>query len=174
MGPDLRKIGIVGIAVVIGLAGCESESTDSSTTPPKPPPGPTALPEATTPATTSSAPNDDGHGLADGRTLGTLVVGGTTFKVDIEGDVVASAKLPGMIDIVKGPPAPVVRVWIGSEEGTKVIKATANAHGSHFHATVPVTFEPDESTAFWLEVAKPDGTRATGSLPVNVVAAAPE
>ncbi len=108
--------------------------------------------------------DDHDHGAA--RVLGTIEVGGSTLEVSLAGDVTPGAEIH--VDVVKtaGPTPAAVRVWVGDEAATGVMKAKADGHGDHFHghAETPAALG---SGLLWIEVERLDGSRVAKSVPLG-------
>jgi hypothetical protein len=98
---------------------------------------------------------------------------------DIEGIKVEAAQGHGKVDagkeghlVIKLPykddGETVVRAWIGTEDKTQSAPGKGEYAPSHddydIHTVAPSPLP--ENAAWWLEITKPDGTKATGSIPL--------
>jgi hypothetical protein len=99
-----------------------------------------------------------GHDHADTRSLGAIEIAGHTFNVSFTGDLEPAAQLHIDVNRTAGPQPAAVRVWIGDEAATGVMKAKAPGDGDHFHghADVPASLQ---GAKLWIEVEAADGTR---------------
>lgn len=138
------------------LAGCGDSEKQSDTPPPAPE-------EAS-----KHAEEDHEH---DEVSLG---------KFDIAGIMVEAAQGHGTVEagkeghlVIKLPykdqGATVVRAWIGTEDRTLSSVGKGEYAASHddydIHAVAPDPLPG--GTKWWLEIEKPDGTKAVGSLPLS-------
>ncbi|MEQ9616542.1 MAG: hypothetical protein RLN60_00740 [Phycisphaerales bacterium] len=150
------------------LAGCgESGSSD------------TALPGDTDTHTHADGSNHDDHGANDDQMdhddhdhgeetpLPSATVGDMTVELaQAHGPLVAGGE--GHL-VVKLPysdnGASIVRAWVGTEDRTLSYVGKGEYAASHddydIHVTIPDPLA--ESAKWWIEVEKPDGTKAVGS-----------
>lgn len=108
----------------------------------------------------------DGHDHGEERSLGTVDVGGTTLKVSISGDIEPGAEIHVDLEHTGGPAPVAIRLWIGDEAGTGVLKSKTDGHDDHFHGHAEVPSDMS-NTSLWIEVEAVDGSRASSSLPLD-------
>ena len=155
------------IAVIVSIAGCAQESSNSASDT-----NDTTTTADATPTTTSdggtSTPTNPGHSSGGGTTTsGTITVSGAPLTVSMAGTMKPDAQMH--VDIVQtaGPDLAVLRLWIGTASGAGSLKAKAHSHGrrAHVHVEVPATLAPD--AALWFEAEDGSGARETASLPLG-------
>lgn len=105
----------------------------------------------------------EGHDHGEGRSLGSVAVGGTTLTVSMSGDLQPGAEVHVDLEHTGGPTPAAIRLWIGDEAGTGALKSKADGHDGHFegHAEVPSDIT---GASLWIEVESASGERASGSL----------
>lgn len=108
----------------------------------------------------------DGHDHGEERSLGSVVVGGTSLDVSISGDVEPGSEIHVDLEHTGGPAPAAIRLWIGDEAGTGALKSKADGHDDHFHGHAEAP--SDISNALlWIEVEAADGTRSSASVPLD-------
>ena len=139
-------------ALILGLTACGDKPND---TPPE---------VDQVEATNSAAAMDDHHNEVS---IGSVEIGGATVNLaQGHGKMFAGA---GSHLVIKLPTndggATVVRAWVGTSDRTKsfVGKGTYDAGHDDYdvHADAPDPLP--EGVQWWIEIEKPDGTKAVGS-----------
>ena len=148
------NISITTLAVAALLAGCDQSG---NTTPPPP-------------AENGTAMHDEEEHEHDEVPLGKFDIGGITVGAG-QGHGAVEAGKEGHL-VIKLPyqdqGATVLRAWIGIEDRTLSSVGKGEYAASHDDYDIHVV-APDplpEGTGWWLEIEKPDGTRAVGSFPL--------
>lgn len=139
-------------ALILGLTACGDKPND---TPPEVDLGTAA---------SAAVATDDHHNEVS---IGSVVIGGATVNL-AQGHGLMFAGAESHL-VVKLPTndggATVVRAWIGTSDRTQsfVAKATyAKSHDDYdVHADAPDPLP--EGVQWWIEIEKPDGTKAVGS-----------
>lgn len=114
------------------------------------------------------AADDDGHGAhAATRSLGSVVIAGTTLEVSAGGELDPGAELNVNIKHIDGPVPAEVRFWIGNEAGDGAMRSKADSSDGdyHGHGEVPAIINAD--TALWIEIETSNGDRVRGSVPLS-------
>lgn len=115
----------------------------------------------------TAAEDDHGHGH-DETSLGSFKIGETEVKASQGHGVVKAGKEGHLVIMLpyKDKGATVLRAWIGTEDRTMsaVGKGEYDAgHNSYnIHAIAPTPLP--KGAKWWVEIEKPDGTKATGSV----------
>ena len=147
----------IPLVVIFILAGCEkptnSENTNKNNT--------------TKPANKEPHKHDHAHDEVD---LGKFDIQGISVEVAQGHGSVAAGKESHLVIKLpyKDNGATTVRAWIGLEDRTQSSVGKGQYAASHddydIHATAPKPL-PD-GAKWWVEIEKPDGTKAIGSFPL--------
>ena len=140
-------------ALILGLAACSDKPQDKNT-------------DASKDAASTKAPAAMDHSH-DEVSIGTTLIGGETVKL-AQGHGIMIAGHESHL-VIKLPTndggATVVRAWVGTSDRTKSFVAKGTYAASHddydVHADAPDPLP--EGVQWWIEVEKPDGTKAVGS-----------
>ena len=149
------------IAAALLLVGC-GKGDGSDTDVGRPVPG---APAPTTPP----APGGHAHNEVP---IGTVTIAGTAVSGAQDHGLVEAGKnmhLVVKLDYNDGGET-IVRAWIGNEDRTRSRVGKGEYAASHDDYDIHVD-APDprpENAAWWMELEKPDGTTAAGSLPILV------
>lgn len=145
----------VGTGMIFWVAGCNPPATDNDGSKTK------------APANAQKEVHEGAGHAHDETELGTVKIGDMDVKLaQGHGKLVAGKE--GHL-VVKLPyndnGSTVVRAWIGTKDRTLSFVGKGDYAASHddydVHAMAPATLSAD--THWWIEIVKPDGTKAVGS-----------
>ena len=152
-------------AIGLSLAGCggSGNSGDAGTD------GPTTSKDTDTGHEGHAHGDADGHGHDhDEASLGTATIGDMQVECwQGHGVLAAGAESHLVLKLPHNDQgATVVRAWLGTEDRLKAMVGKGEYAPSHddydIHAEAPSPLAAD--TMWWIEVTKPDGTKAVGSI----------
>ena len=113
------------------------------------------------------------HGAESGDThgteheLGAIEVAGSILHVSVGGEPSPNVTLHLDIELKSGPTPVAIRVWVGNETAAGSIKGKAIGSDGDYHADATCPAELTDDAALWIEIESADGTRTTGSLPLE-------
>ncbi len=148
------------------LTGCERS---------EPAPGPTAAPTTTTAETTHGEHGDaerdhmgHDHDHGDEVSLGKTMVGDIEIECwQSHGELEPGKELHLVVKLpYNDNGATIIRAWLGTEDRLASMVGRGEYAASHddydLHAEAPDPLP--ENTRWWIEIEKPDGTKAVGSI----------
>ncbi|MEM1098578.1 MAG: hypothetical protein AAGH92_07305 [Planctomycetota bacterium] len=109
--------------------------------------------------------DSDDHSTEHG--LGEIEIAGSVLQVSVGGEPGPNVILHIDIEVESGPTPATIRAWVGNESADGVAKGKAHGSNGDYHVDATCPAELAEDASLWIEVESADGTRATGSLPLE-------